>query len=52
MLMCLEIDDIDLDSLCADLAGEAVETAEKVAVYLLQTFDCADFDIVYKVAFK
>ena len=40
------------DGLGADLTGEVVETAEKVAVYLLQTFDCADFDIVYKVAFK
>ena len=27
------------DGLCADLAGEVVETAEKVTVYLLQTFD-------------
>ena len=36
----------------ADLAGEIVETAEKVPVYLLQAFDGADFDIVYQVAFK
>lgn len=40
------------DGLCADLAGEVVETAEKVPVYLLQAFDGADLDIVYQVAFK
>ena len=40
------------DGLCADLAGEVVETAEKVPVYLLQAFDGADFDFVYEIAFK